>query len=137
MEVKVYWNFHKKLFSVQHKGRVIGHAKRVIVEGVDFLVSEAGHDRVLRERCKNVHAFVCGVLKHADWITVKRPEAEAFGWPDDLAPEGVRVSYNPYKAGSFMAKANTITDFWFPIHTAPAAFLSCHGPAPVILAFKP
>lgn len=56
----IYWNSHKGLFSVREKGKVIGHAERVLIDEPQFVVSEAGRQRVLASGQKNVHAFVRG-----------------------------------------------------------------------------
>jgi hypothetical protein len=69
-QVRIYWNSHKRLFSVQApypsdrgvKWIVIGHAEAVQLSSVTFHVSEAGRLRALREGVKNVHAFVRGRL---------------------------------------------------------------------------
>lgn len=88
--VDVYWNLHRDLFSVRSRrrsdyGRVIGHVERFHLTDVSFVVNEAGRQRVLRERRKNVHAFVRGL------------------WAEDAELRPVRVSYNPYRAPSFLA----------------------------------
>lgn len=86
-KVRVYFNLHNKLFSVQHKGRVVAHLPEVALENVNFKVNEAGRQRVLSEQRKNVHAFVEGTFKH---------NAEGH----TLLPQG--VTYNPYKYSSFV-----------------------------------
>lgn len=62
--VFVYRNLHNDCFSVRSvdTGRVIAHVKSVQVSDARFIVSEAGRQRVLREKRKNVHAGVEGVL---------------------------------------------------------------------------
>ena len=60
LKAKVYWNFHRKCFSVQINGRVVAHATDVILWKPRFRVGRAGRARVLREKRKNVHAFVYG-----------------------------------------------------------------------------
>lgn len=64
--VRVYWNSHKRLFSVQvqngHGWYVVGHTADVQLINCTFTVSAAGHRRALREGVKNVHAFVRGTL---------------------------------------------------------------------------
>lgn len=85
MKVKCYWNLHRKCISVQYKGRVIAHPPRIVLDDVKFKVSQAGRARVLREKKKNVHAFVCGTIS---------PFANTF--------EGEAVTYNPYKYNSFV-----------------------------------
>jgi len=88
MKVKVYFNLHKKLFSIQHKGLVIAHKTELVLHNAEFRVSEAGRQRVLREKRKNVHAFIVGELA------------------DYYAPEGETedVTYNPYLYDSFVNK---------------------------------
>lgn len=62
----VYLNLHKTGFlSVRaaegpDKGRVVGHVSAIELDGCTFRVSEAGRQRVIRERQKNVHATVRG-----------------------------------------------------------------------------
>ena len=88
--VDVYWNLHRDLFSVRSRrrsdyGRVIGHVERFHLTDVSFVVNEAGRQRVLREKRKNVHAFVRGL------------------WAEDAELRPVRVSYSPYRAPFFLA----------------------------------
>ena len=87
--VKVYWNLHRKCYSVQQKGLVVGHAENIALKNVTFKVNESGRQRVLKERRKNVHAFVTGLL-------------------DDSSNRywDVKVVYNPYKYNSFRLWAN-------------------------------
>jgi hypothetical protein len=93
MRVAVYYNLHRRLFSVKalegpNKGRVIAHRESVALTDVTFKVREAGRQRVIREGRKNVHAFVIGTLA-----------SEAVGgW------RGVwcAVTYNPYRFDSFV-----------------------------------
>lgn len=91
---RVYFNLHKKVFSVQQKNEkgnwiVVDHTPFIELIKVVFKVSEAGRQRVLKERRKNVHAFVEGFLaSESDWLKCMDKK---------------EVSYNPYKAGSFMS----------------------------------
>jgi hypothetical protein len=92
MKVFVYYNLHKKLFSVKalegpNKGRVIAHRTELNLGDVKFKVSEAGRQRVLREQRKNVHAGVAG-----EW----------YGTDPQPIVNGVAVTYNPYKYTSFV-----------------------------------
>ena len=83
--VKVYFNLHKKCFSILQNGLVVGHTDSIALRDVTFKVSQAGRNRVLKERRKNVHAFVTGYL-------------------DCFADErfyDVKIVYNPYKYDSF------------------------------------
>ena len=109
-KVKVYFNLHKKLWSVQDaKSRlVIAHLDEVSLRDVEFKVSEAGRQRVLKEQRKNVHAFAVGTL-------------------DETSQEGLkhRVSYNPYRFGHFyMAEKDGQPTLPLAVHKADSAFLS-------------
>jgi hypothetical protein len=101
MRVFVYFNLHKKCFSIKalegdRKGRVVAHSNTVLLESCKFKVSEAGRQRVLREKRKNVHAGVTGV-----WINGDRVESHF----EFLSMVGRQVTYNPYKYDSFIVKA--------------------------------
>ena len=90
--VFVYFNLHRKLWSVRaldgpHKGRVIAHKRGVVLQGVSPRVSQAGRERVLRERKKNVHAGLVGY-----WVPFDTPITEHM----------VPITYNPYKYKSFV-----------------------------------
>lgn len=99
MKVFVYFNLHKLCFSVKAlegpmKGRVIGHSYAVALRDVTFKVSEAGRQRVLRDKRKNVHAGVVGTMDSYIGVDVRRIcEAASITSP--------RISYNPYRGGSF------------------------------------
>ena len=106
MRVEVYFNLHKRVFSVRSckTGRVIHHAKDVHIVNPKFVVREGGRQRVLRERKKNVHAFVRGNL-----TTFKDN-------PSRLADT---IGYNPYKYDSFV----NVTDEE-PVYKAFRAWLN-------------
>ena len=87
---KVYYNLHKKCLSIMLKGKVLEHSTEFFLKDVEFRVSQAGRSRVLKEKRKNVHAFVCGT-----------PDD---GWPVDQNER--RVTYNPYKYNSFVYSDN-------------------------------
>jgi hypothetical protein len=88
MKVRVYFNLHKKLLSVQTKvngsWKVIKHVFNINLTDVKFKVSEGGRQRVLREKRKNVHAFIEGV-------EVDQP----------IDQRAQNVTYNPYKYEKF------------------------------------
>ena len=91
--VKVYRNLHSRagtLYSVMNsKGRVIGHVESILLENVKFHVREGGRQRVLRDKRKNVHAFVIGDIAGCASIS---------GEEYQLAKP---VKYNPYAGESF------------------------------------
>ena len=86
-KVFVYWNLHKNLFSVKNvkTGKVVAHMDQLFIEEAEFKVSEAGRQRVLKERRKNVHAGVQGYY-------VPMPP---------MFYDGV-AKYNPYKGPYFV-----------------------------------
>ena len=98
MKVFVYFNLHKKLFSVKalegkDKGRVVAHVERAMLYNCTLKVSEAGRQRVLREKRKNVHAGVQG-----EWF------GEGHVLAGHLARTATPLTYNPYKYTSFVNK---------------------------------
>lgn len=79
---------HKKCWSVKNTatGRVILHCNEFEVRNAIFKVSEAGRQRVLREKRKNVHAGIFGEFISA--VAVERDNK-------------VKITYNPYKTDKF------------------------------------
>lgn len=98
MKVFVYFNLHRKCFSIKalegaNKGRVVAHRDSVLLFNGTFKVSEAGRQRVLRERKKNVHAGVVGHWDETgtDLISI-----------DMITINGTAITYNPYKYDTFV-----------------------------------
>lgn len=86
--VYVARNLHKDQWSLRIGGKVAGYADTLRLENVMFKVSESGRQRVIREKKKNVHAYVVGSL-----VQIQGCNIPGTGW--------TRISYNPYKAGFF------------------------------------
>lgn len=105
--VFVYRNLHKKCYSVKSlkTGRVIAHVDSIDLVNVSFRVSQAGRNRVLKEKRKNVHAGVVGVVS-------------------DSCSQNVLtdVTYNPYKYNSFVLKNNEV-----PVFSADKAHINLNG----------
>lgn len=93
-KVRIYRNLHKKLYSVQEKvnGRwkVVEHTNDINLINVTFKVSEAGRQRVIKEKRKNVHAAMIG---------------ERFPFIPNSPVYRDEVTYNPYKSPHFMVKS--------------------------------
>jgi hypothetical protein len=70
MKVFIYWNLHKKCWSVrdQKTKRVIKHLPALTLAKCKFKVLESGRQRVIRTGVKNVHAGVIGVVLLEDVI---------------------------------------------------------------------
>lgn len=115
MQVRVYRNLHKKCWSVQAKGdkgwRVVLHLRSLVLMDVEFKVSRAGRERVLREKKKNVHAFAVGTLQSVNppfWhdpttlLSVGTWDEEP--WLADLKRSFHKVWYDPYESPYFKAR---------------------------------
>ena len=94
MRVEVYYNLHKNVFSVRHKGKVIAWGNRVTIENPEYVVREKGRQKVLEEGRKNVHAFVRGTLSDINNFKFSKIQQRL--------SEPREVTYNPYKYDSFV-----------------------------------
>lgn len=94
-KVMVHYNLHKHTFSITHKGLVISHADYVKLNDVEFRVRQGGREKVVKEKRKNVHAFVIGTL-----IEYCKYPCESL--PSE--PNNHIVTYDPYKYNSYVMK---------------------------------
>jgi len=110
MQVSIYRNLHNGLISIKSasSGLVLGHAKSVDVAWADFVVNEAGRQRVLRDKQKNVHAYVKGLLLNTSGFKPYKGRSigPVYGALDTIHKATV-VSYNPYKAPHFVIKGTS------------------------------
>ena len=93
MRVDVYFNIRKNKLSVKsreplHYGKVINHVDTILLDDCTFIVQKAGRNRVLKEKRKNVHAFVRGNICRKENL-IKSANCRV-------------VKYNPYLYGSFV-----------------------------------
>jgi hypothetical protein len=110
IKTEVYYNLHQKMLSVRVNGKVVAHAPAITLDNPTFHVSEAGRQRVLKSRRKNVHAWVRG-----DWNNYLHT-----GTSQIIPENSVEVTYNPYKYSTFViAKDGT------PIKNA--RYVAIHG----------
>jgi len=130
--VEVYRNLHNGKLSVRDSKtkRVLAHCDEVTLAGVAFKVSQAGRERVLREKRKNVHALVCGkLLEYKGAVPYKgRSIADAvWQWADGIKRTAIignrKVVYNPYKYRSFV----TPDTYYGAIRVAVACRISGEG----------
>ena len=113
-KIEVYFNLHKKTWSVRQSGRVVGHTDYIQVKNPQYVVRQGGNERVRREKKKNVHAFVRG------YVTDSLP----------LFPQQQKfVSYNPYKNSSFVVRNTNDT-----ICSSPYANLEVTNQRPLVEA---
>lgn len=130
--VKVYYNLQKDCLSIvdTSTGKLYCHSHRVELKDARFHVNENGRQRVVREKRKNVHAYVIGTWVNEgqhqayyfqkkyltkSWAQDKsvtkiwrcncRNEGE-FSWCENCIPESGEqfkgAYYNPYKYKTFV-----------------------------------
>lgn len=86
-----YRNLHTKTFSLRYRGKVIGHPTSVLCSDCTFIVSDTGRQKVLREKRKNVHAYIAS-MSHE--LLSETPTLSEY----------IEVYYNPYTTDSFVVK---------------------------------
>jgi len=120
-KVEIYRNLHNGTFSVRRDGKVVRHIENFEIlrlTDAKFAVQPAGRAKVIREKKKNVHAFIRGTVdKEGVWTLGEAPPHEIF-----------EVSYNPYKSDMFQKDLASLNNFqrFIPIYTAPRVAIS-HG----------
>jgi hypothetical protein len=83
------------------KGRVVGYVSAIELAGCTFRVSEAGRQRVIRERCKNVHASVRGRIVQSS--SEEAPSSSLVARLGNLmANGGIDTTFNPYFTPTFI-----------------------------------
>jgi len=92
IEVDVYFNVTRKVFSIRQDGIVIAHRSNLFLTHSKFIVRESGQKRVRETGHKNVHAFVRGMWDQKEYHTFK----DLLLWR--------RVSYNPKRDNFFMVQ---------------------------------
>ncbi len=101
----VYFNLHKKCWSVRQSGRIVDHTNAIMLRDCRYLVGKTGRERVLREKKKNVHAGISGYV--VDLIPACRIYNE--------------LTYNPYKHETFVSRE----DPFDPVEHSDYAALTC------------
>jgi hypothetical protein len=96
-KVDCYRNINKpEIFSIrqqagENKDKVTGYSKVVLLKNPSIKLSENSRQRVLKEKRKNVHAFVRGnLLGIANALT-----------PEQAEMATARISYSPYRGMHF------------------------------------
>ncbi|MED5357537.1 MAG: hypothetical protein VYD85_03855 [Pseudomonadota bacterium] len=110
----VYFNLHRKVWSIKalegpNKGRVIAHSSMVEMSDCSFKVSEAGRQRVLAEKRKNVHAGIVGIVRtigeNMDPLSRTAMRREANWVRHGGHPAYTPITYNPYKFSTFVRRS--------------------------------
>ena len=103
--VQVHYNLHRGDLAICGRNRrVLGYATRILLRDAVFWVSEASRQRCIRQKKRNVHARVRGIL-------IREYE---------IGPDWRRVRYCPFTAGHFF-----YADTEEPIYQAPLAAIDC------------
>ena len=102
--VYVYFNLHKKIWSVRQAGSRVEHHKTVCLRDVRYLVQPAGRKRVIKTGVKNVHAGLSGYIVGS----VPVPSIS------------FDVIYNPFKYSTFVDSIDHEQQDW-----SEYAYLSC------------
>ncbi len=138
MRVSVYFNLHRRVFSIRAetgdlRGVVIAHADTVVLETVTCHVGTSGQAAVRASGVKNVHAFIRGDLAALQG-QVETQRAKAAGlslspgqmarWSPEFRRTGLTFGYNPHYDYGFKPKVNP--DCGNYITGARAALLSVH-----------
>ena len=113
--VEVYYNLHKKTFSVRHAGRVWFHTNVLTLHNCKFAVQPAGRAKVLEEKRKNVHAFIRGFFVRGDDHTNHR------------MLHAQQAMYNPYYFSTFVN-----VNSGEPVYEADIVYLNNCWPKPEI-----
>lgn len=100
-EVRIYWNLHQDVYSVQtHRPgvgwRLAAHVDDFTLTGATFNVSDAVRRRIIATGKKDVHAYVCGTWSPDEWhgshewsgCTYNPFKCETFVWRDTRRPVG-------------------------------------------------
>ena len=119
-KVEIYRNLHNNTFSVRRDGKVVRHIENFEIlrlTDAKFAVQPAGRAKVIREKKKNVHAFIRGTVDKEGGNLGEAPPHEIF-----------EVSYNPYKSDMFQKDLASLNNFqrFIPIYNAPRVAI-IHG----------
>ena len=89
-KVEVYKNLHNGLFSVRQNGLVVAHVETIVLSYPRIKVNETGRQKVIKDKAKNVHAFLVGFPNSVN---------KGFTIDDKRA-----ITYNPYRFRTFVYK---------------------------------
>jgi hypothetical protein len=90
----IYRNLHTGGFSIKLRGRVVDRDNWFIAENVTFKVNEIGRQRVIREKSKNVHAYVV---------------CDKYTFPGKVDVDKLKIiTYNPYTNKQFVCDGKEI-----------------------------
>ena len=87
-KVRMYRCLNRKgfIFSLNQNGKVVGHTNNIVLKDCNLIVLESGKKRCLKEKQRNIHAFVEGYLGNENDIKL------SFSF---------LLKYNPYENKNF------------------------------------
>ena len=110
MKCFVYRNLHRPSYTYSIKalegefyGKVVGHASKFTLVNTLLKVSQAGRNRTIQEKQRNVHAGVAGYLISAVDFTPRYP-VSVLQTQNTFQLEGKEITYNPWTCTSFVIK---------------------------------
>ena len=111
---RVYRNLRYNCYSIQMHilgcWLVVAHADRLMLTNVSFKVSEAGRNRVLKTRQKNVHSYAYGFFSESGMgVSASDPPTSRNSFP-------AKIIYNPYQHNRFFCQ--NLTDDTFDVEGA-------------------
>lgn len=105
-----YRNLRTGGFSIKHKGIVIERPDVFVMTNVSFNVSQAGRDRAIKEKQRNVHAYlVSDNYEVFDFGDDRYVSIGCHILNNDMFTE---VTYNPFHLKTFVTKDNKIPVTW-------------------------
>ena len=125
--VEVYWNLHKKCWSVRSTatGRIIAHRESLHLMFVKWVVQPGGRARVLREGKKNVHAFARG------YLVPEQGHYSTFLVDAGELSDADALMYNPYRMEGFQT-----VDGGKPVNESEKAYLDMNAGRPRVAAVR-
>lgn len=113
--VRIYWNLHKRVYSIQlkldGKWKVVRHSDCFVLDNATWQVNAKTRERVRQTKRKEVHAYLVGTLRshyadnaaevlNADCLSYNPHKDDGFVWLSDLfneqrtpAPQKLRTVY--------------------------------------------
>lgn len=95
-KVRVYWNSTRKMWSIKKGNNPVEHATVLVLRDCKFLVNEAGRQRVIRNKKKDVHAYVEGEIISKEGLS--------------HLPSYDEIRYNPFKNETFVDSSGNRVD---------------------------
>jgi len=129
--VRIYRNLNNGKISIQDKktNLVVGYADAVYLvphteqTAVKCVVLQGGRNRVLKEKRKNVHAYLEGAIaSFTNFEPLKGRSFEPCQTSEDGSKATTALTYNPYKMDTFSIKATLKA-----VKTLASVLVACDG----------